>query len=224
MKYYKYFIISFLIIALDQFVKLWVHFTILPGEAGEIKMIGSWLKLHYILNEGMAFGLKLDTPYGKLILTLFRLIATAAIAYYIVYLVKKDNKTGLAWCVALVLAGALGNVVDSTFYGVFLDNAPKDAITPWFHGKVIDMIYVDIWQGFLPEWLPLIGGSHVALWPIFNIADASIFVGVFFMVIYQNRFFGKKEEVKESTENIENANLENQNPNTNSNTEIQTSL
>lgn len=218
MKYYKYFIISFAIIALDQFVKLWVHFNVLPGEAGEIKMIGNWLKLHYILNEGMAFGIKLDTPYGKLILTLFRLLATVAIAYYIIYLVKNNNKTGLAWCVALVLAGALGNVVDSTFYGVFLENnAPKDAITPWFHGKVVDMIYVDIWQGFLPEWVPLIGGSHLALWPIFNIADASIFVGVMFMVIYQNRFFGKKEEKQETT-NVETTNTENSNP------EIQTSI
>lgn len=205
MKYYKYFIISFLIIALDQFVKLWVHFNILPGEAGEIKMLGNWLKLHYILNEGMAFGIKLDTPYGKLILTLFRLIATVAIGYYIIYLVKKDNKTGLAWCVALVLAGALGNVIDSTFYGVFLENnAPKDAITLWFHGKVIDMFYVDIWQGYLPDWL---GGIHLALWPIFNVADASIFIGVMFMVIYQNRFFGTKEENKEEKP-IENSNSE----------------
>ncbi|TAE46609.1 MAG: lipoprotein signal peptidase [Cytophagales bacterium] len=205
MKYYKYFIISFLIIALDQFVKLWVHFNILPGEAGEIKMLGNWLKLHYILNEGMAFGIKLDTPYGKLILTLFRLIATFAIGYYIIYLVKNNNKTGLAWCVALVLAGALGNVVDSTFYGVFLENnAPKDAITPWFHGKVIDMFYVDIWQGYLPDWL---GGIHLALWPIFNVADASIFIGVMFMVIYQNRFFGTKEENKEEKP-IENSNSE----------------
>ncbi|TAG04920.1 MAG: lipoprotein signal peptidase [Cytophagia bacterium] len=205
MKYYKYFIISFLIIALDQFVKLWVHFNVLPGEAGEIKMLGNWLKLHYILNEGMAFGIKLDTPYGKLILTLFRLIATFAIGYYIIYLVKNNNKTGLAWCVALVLAGALGNVVDSTFYGVFLENnAPKDAITPWFHGKVIDMFYVDIWQGYLPDWL---GGIHLALWPIFNVADASIFIGVMFMVIYQNRFFGTKEENKEEKP-IENSNSE----------------
>lgn len=210
MKYYKYFIISFLIIALDQFVKLWVHFNILPGEAGEIKMLGNWLKLHYILNEGMAFGIKLDTPYGKLILTLFRLIATVAIGYYIIYLVKNNNKTGLAWCVALVLAGALGNVVDSTFYGVFLENnAPKDAITPWFHGKVIDMFYVDIWQGYLPDWL---GGIHLALWPIFNVADASIFIGVMFMVIYQNRFFGTKEENKEEK------------PIENSNSEVQTSV
>lgn len=210
MKYYKYFIISFLIIALDQFVKLWVHFNILPGEAGEIKMLGNWLKLHYILNEGMAFGIKLDTPYGKLILTLFRLIATVAIGYYIIYLVKKDNKTGLAWCVALVLAGALGNVIDSTFYGVFLENnAPKDAITPWFHGKVVDMFYVDIWQGYLPDWL---GGIHLALWPIFNVADASIFIGVMFMVIYQNRFFGTKEENKEEK------------PIENSNSEVQTSV
>ncbi len=214
MKYYKYFLISFLIIALDQSTKLWVHFNVLPGEAGEIKMIGNWLKLHYILNEGMAFGIKLDTPYGKLILTLFRLLATLGIGYYIIYLVNKNNKTGLAWCVALVLAGALGNVMDSTFYGVFLDNAPRESFTPWFHGKVIDMIYVDIWQGIIPDWVPLMGGSHMALWPIFNVADASIFVGVLFMVIYQNRFFGKKEEEKETNENS--------NPNPNS--EIQTSL
>jgi signal peptidase II len=195
MKYYKYFLLSFIIIAIDQFVKLYVHFNMLEGQAGEYKIIGNWLKIHYILNPGMAFGLKFDMYYGKLILTLFRLLATIGIGYYIYYLVKKNNTTGLAWCIALILGGALGNVIDSTFYGVFLqNNLPKDAPIAWFHGQVIDMIYVNIWEGRLPEWL---GGSHISLWPIFNIADASIFVGVMFIIIYQHRFFGKKQEKSE---------------------------
>lgn len=185
-KLYKYFLLSFAVIVLDQVVKLLVHYSMEPGLAGEIKILGSWLKIHYVLNPGMAFGLKLGSVYGKLILTLFRLLATVGIAYYMSLLVKRKAHTGLIWCVALILAGAVGNVLDSTFYGVFLNNAPVGSPTPWFHGQVIDMIYLDIWEGHLPKWM---GGQYYALWPIFNIADSSIFVGVAIILVMQRRFF-----------------------------------
>ena len=95
-----------------------------------------------------------------------------------------------------MLGGAIGNLIDSVFYGVLLDNAPYDAPTPWFYGKVIDMFYIDIWEGYLPDWIPFMGGSHMALWPVFNIADASIFIAICVIILYQKRYF-KKEEASE---------------------------
>lgn len=205
-KLYKYFLLSFAVILLDQAVKLLVHYNMDPGLAGEIKVLGSWLKIHYVLNPGMAFGLKLGSVYGKLILTLFRLVATVGIAYYMSLLVKRKAHTGLIWCVALILAGAVGNVVDSTFYGVFLNNAPAGSPTPWFHGQVIDMIYLDIWEGHLPKWM---GGQYYALWPIFNIADSAIFVGVAIILVMQRRFFKDAEEASKSDDSAKDSSKEN---------------
>src|SRR5690606_22959672 len=100
-------------------------------------------------------------------------------------------------CIAMILGGAIGNLVDSVFYGVWLNNAPYNASTPWFHGQVVDMYYFDIWEGYLPEWMPLWGGSYTALWPIFNIADAATFVGVAMILVFQSRFFPEKTENSE---------------------------
>jgi signal peptidase II len=90
----------------------------------------------------------------------------------------------------MILAGAVGNVIDSTFYGVFLNNAPYGSPTPWFHGQVIDMIFVDIWEGFIPEWVPVWGGQYYST-PIFNIADSCIFIGVCLILFFQRRFFSE---------------------------------
>ena len=191
-KYGIYFLIAFGVIFLDQFVKLLVHFNMEMGANGQIKLIGNWLKLHYILNPGMAFGLSIDATYGKLLLTLFRIVATILIAFYIKILVDKKRHTGFIICMSLILGGALGNVIDSTFYGVFLGNAPAGSPTPWFHGQVVDMIYVDIWEGILPEWIPLMGGKYYSFWPIFNIADSSIFLGVMTILFRNESFFKVK--------------------------------
>ncbi len=188
-KYSKYFFLTIGIIIIDQVVKLLVHNNMAPGSAGEIHVFGDWFKLHYILNEGMAFGIEFGSTYGKLGLSLFRIIAMAVIAVYLYKMAKKGLHSGLLWCVALILGGAIGNVIDSTFYGVLLDNASPDAITPWFHGQVVDMFYLDIWEGYVADWVPFWGGKKMALWPIFNIADASIFVGVAIILIFQKRFF-----------------------------------
>lgn len=193
MKITKFYLLSLFIIALDQVVKLLVHYNMEMGLAGQVPVFGEWFKLHYTLNPGMAFGMELGSDYGKLILTLFRLVAMVGIAYYLYYLAKKKVHVGLLWCIALILGGAIGNVIDSTFYGVLLDNAPYDASTPWFHGQVVDMFYIDIWEGRVADWVPIWGGEHMALWPIFNIADASIFVGVTIILIFQKRFFQEKE-------------------------------
>ena len=190
MKYLKYYLLSLAVIALDQTVKLLVYKNMDMGLMGQIPVFGDWFKLHYTLNPGMAFGMQLGSNYGKLILTVFRLFAMMGIGYYLFMLAKKGVHKGLLWSVALILGGAIGNVIDSSLYGVLLDNAPYGSSTPWFHGQVIDMFYIDIWEGRVPEWIPVWGGEYMALWPIFNVADASIFVGVAIILVMQNRFFG----------------------------------
>ncbi|QCR24001.1 lipoprotein signal peptidase [Pontibacter sp. SGAir0037] len=199
MKYWKYYLISVLVILIDQAVKLAVHYNMYPGEPGEIVLLGDWLKLHYTTNPGMAFGVELGSDYGKLVLTLFRLVATFGIGYYLYYLARHKAAIGLIWCIALILGGAIGNLVDSTFYGVFLGLQTDGSTTPWFHGEVIDMFYVDIWKGTIPHWVPLIGGSMTALWPIFNVADSAIFVGVLLILLNQKRFFAQEPEQKATT-------------------------
>lgn len=198
---FKYLLFSLLIIGIDQASKLLVHKYMEPGFAGQIPLIGDWLKLHYVLNPGMAFGMQLGHEYGKLFLTLFRLLAMGAIAWYLIQLARRGAESGLLWALAMILAGAVGNVVDSIFYGVFLDNAPYGSPTPWFYGQVIDMIFVDFWEGFIPDWMPLWGGQYYST-PIFNIADASIFIGVCIILIFQSHFF-KPHPSDESLEEVE---------------------
>lgn len=200
MKYLKYFGITLLVIIIDQAVKMWVHHGMDFGTAGQIKVLGDWFKLHYTTNPGMAFGMELGTEYGKMMLTSFRLVAMFGIGYYLYHIIKKQAHIGYTICIAMILGGAVGNLIDSVFYGVWLNNAPYNASTPWFHGQVVDMFYIDIWEGYIPQWVPLWGGSYTALWPIFNIADASIFVGVLIILIFQKRFFDhENEKVEEAT-------------------------
>ncbi|MCU0352947.1 MAG: lipoprotein signal peptidase [Cytophagales bacterium] len=213
MKYLKYFLLSLGVIVLDQAVKTVVHQNMYLGE--EIRVLGDWFKIHYTRNPGMAFGIVLDHEYGKLVLSVFRLLAMFGIGYYLYYLIKKQMHPGLLWCTALILAGAVGNVIDSTFYGKwfgFIAHTPNPnptlppvpPPTPWFHGEVVDMLYLDIWKGYLPEWLPLMGGEYYSLWPIFNIADASIFVGVAVILIMQRRFFAHPHETPQTSPNSTN--------------------
>lgn len=182
-----YLVFSLLLIAIDQASKLLVYKYMDPGFSGQIPLIGNWLKLHYVLNPGMAFGMQLGHEYGKLFLTLFRLVAMGAIGWYLIHLARSGASKGLLWALAMILAGAVGNVIDSTFYGVFLKNAPYGSPTPWFHGQVIDMIFVDFWEGFIPDWVPVWGGQYYST-PIFNIADSCIFVGVCSILIFQGSF------------------------------------
>lgn len=193
----KYLLFSLLLIGIDQASKLLVHKYMDPGFSGQIVLISDWFKLHYVLNPGMAFGMQLGHEYGKLFLTLFRLVAMGAIAWYMIGLAKRGAASGLLWALSMILAGAVGNVIDSTFYGVFLGNAPYGSPTPWFHGQVIDMIFVDFWEGFIPDWVPVWGGQYYST-PIFNIADACIFVGVCTILIFQSHFFTIAEEDQSS--------------------------
>ena len=186
---------ALLVIAIDQLSKWAVHTYMQPGMPGEVPVFGDWFKLHYTLNPGMAFGVELPPPYGKILLTSFRLVAVVGIMYLIRYYWKRHVAPGFLACIGLILGGAIGNLIDSIFYGIIYNNAPFGAPTPWFHGQVIDMLYADIYEGFLPASWPLVGGSHLSLWPIFNIADSAIFVGVVLILLNQNRFFNHEEAV-----------------------------
>ena len=194
----KYFLIALVVIIIDQIVKLVVYYNMDMGTQGQIMIFGQWFKLHYLTNPGMAFGMKLNFEYGKLILTVFRIGAMMAIGYYLYSLIQKEANSGLIICISLILGGAIGNLIDSVFYGIWFDNAPFDAPTAWFHGQVIDMFYIDIWEGYLPNWIPIIGGDYMALWPVFNIADASIFVAICFIIAFQKRYFKKEQEESET--------------------------
>ncbi len=193
MKIYKYFLIALGIIIIDQTSKLLVHQNMYIHE--EVNVIGEWFKLHYLLNPGMAFGIRWENEFGKLALTIFRIGAMIGIAYYLVRSVRKNSHAGFLVCLSLILGGAIGNVIDSTFYGVFLNNAPMESPTKWFHGQVIDMLYFPLFGFQIPEWVPLRGGTYFSFFdPVFNVADSSIFIGVASILIFQKKFFPHQEE------------------------------
>lgn len=187
MQHLKYYILSLSITLTDQLSKLLVHYNMELGES--IHVLGEWFQLHYVLNPGIAWGIEFDFLYGKLVLTLFRILAALGIAYYLYYLARRNTHKSILISLALILAGALGNVLDSTFYGVVLNIATENAFTPWFHGQVIDMFYFPIYYGTFPDWVPFWGSENFQFFrPVFNLADASIFIGVTFILVLQNKY------------------------------------
>ena len=136
----------------------------------------------------MAFGINFDFKYTKLILSLFRVIASIIIGYYLYLLISRKSNKMLLVCMSMILAGAIGNVIDSVFYGIIFDNAPLNSPFNLFYGQVIDMFYIDIWEGYIPSSIPILGGTYLSLWPVFNLADSYIFVGVAVLIIFQKNF------------------------------------
>ncbi|MBX2955625.1 MAG: lipoprotein signal peptidase [Cyclobacteriaceae bacterium] len=188
----RYFLLAFMIVVIDQTSKMLVFNNMYLHE--EINVIGEWFRIHYLLNPGMAFGIKWENEFGKLALTIFRIGAMFGISWYLWKMAERNMHSGFLWCMGLILGGAVGNVIDSTFYGVLLNNAPADAPTAWFHGQVIDMLYFPIFDFVWPEWVPFVGGRYFEFFsPVFNIADSSIFLGVVTILIMQKRFFKEKE-------------------------------
>lgn len=193
--YTKPFLVAAFVILADQIIKTWVRAHMYLGE--EIHLLGNRGMLHYTENNGMAFGMEFGGDFGKLVLTLFRIGAVVAIGYGLVYLIRHKYHRGLILNVALIFAGALGNIIDSTFYGIMYHYAPL------FHGRVVDMFYFPLLTGNFPSWVPVWGGQDFIFFrPVFNLADAAISVGVITILIYQKHYF--KHQVPEiSTPNSE---------------------
>lgn len=186
--YLKPFLIVVFIVLIDQIIKTWVRTNMYLGQ--DIHFLGDHGMLHYTENNGMAFGMELGGDFGKLVLTIFRIAAVIAIGYGLVYLIKHKYHRGLIMCVALILAGALGNIVDSTIYGVLYQHGQI------FYGRVVDMFYFPLFSGNFPQWVPIWGGQdYVFFRPVFNFADSAISVGVIAILIFQKRYF--KHEVPE---------------------------
>lgn len=186
--YTKPLIIIFLVLLADQILKTWVKTNMYLGQ--EFKILGDAFIIHFTENNGMAFGLEFGGEFGKLFLSLFRIVAVAGIGYGLHYLIQKKYHRGLILNVALIFSGALGNIIDSVFYGKIYDYAG------WFHGRVVDMFYFPIIEGVFPNWVPVWGGEDFVFFrPVFNIADTAISVGVIIILIFQKRYF--KEEIHE---------------------------
>jgi signal peptidase II len=187
-----------LVLFIDQLVKIEIKTTMTIGES--ITVFGNWFFIKFIENPGMAFGLDIPGKQGKPILTIFRIIAVIAIGWYLRELVRKQAKTGLVLCVALIFAGAMGNIIDSVFYGILFNEStyftiaqifPKNGgYGPVLHGRVVDMLYFPIIQGTYPKWFPVWHGQEFVFFrPIFNIADSSISIGIVSILLFQKSFF-----------------------------------
>jgi len=203
-----------LVLIADQALKFWIKTNMFLGQ--EFKVFDDWFIIHFTENEGMAFGLQLGGEYGKLILTVFRLFAVAAIGYFLYDLVRKKAHQGFIISISLIFAGAVGNIIDSVCYGVIFSESSQQVAElfpadggygTFLHGKVVDMFYFPLYKGYLPEWIPFWGGEYFVFFrPVFNVADASITVGVAIILIFQRRFFNdsfdepyKKDGDEEST-------------------------
>jgi len=194
-----------LILALDQGAKFWVKLNMILNT--RMQVAGDWFFIHFTENPGMAFGLEFGGEYGKLMLTSFRIVAVLGLIWYLRSQIIAGSRRGFIICLAMITAGAAGNIIDSIFYGkLFTDSVhhvaefmPEEGYASYFHGKVVDMIYLPIIETRLPEWL---GGSHFTFFrPIFNLADTSISLGVIFILLFQRRYFPKTESPKIQDEN-----------------------
>ena len=180
-------IIVSLVVLADQLLKTWVksHMFISQG----IKVAGNWFLLEFTENNGMAFGYEFAGEYGKIFLTLFRITAVFGIALLIRYCILNRYSPGFVVCLSLILAGALGNIIDSVFYGVIYGYAPL------LHGRVVDMLYFPIIQSHYPEWFPGSSGQKFTFFsPVFNLADSSISIGVLWILAFQKNYLKTRRE------------------------------
>lgn len=208
-------LIVILILICDQALKIWIKTNFYYGQ--EIMIFGDWARLHFLENEGMAYGARFhDLPligqfinpeFAKLALTLFRIFAVCFIIYMVKKMIEGNTKKGAIYCMALILAGAIGNIIDSIVYGKLFSESPRfsrevatmfppdGGYAGWFHGKVVDMFYLPIIQTKLPQWFPIGGGQPFEFFrPVFNIADASISIGIFVILLFYRGVFNTPEK------------------------------
>ncbi|MGB0404492.1 MAG: lipoprotein signal peptidase [Salibacteraceae bacterium] len=185
------------VIIIDQGSKIWVKTSMYLGQ--EFAVAGNWFFIHFTENNGMAFGMEFAGEYGKLFLTGFRILAVVGILYYLVKIIREGQPIGLVISIALVFSGALGNILDSVFYGVMFNDSYHQIATlgseaggysTWFYGKVVDMLYFPMVSGIFPDWMPIWGGEPFLFFrPVFNVADTAISTGVGMIVVFQKRYF-----------------------------------
>ncbi len=199
-----------IIIFIDQAIKFYIKLNYFIGE--EHLLLGAWARLHFVENEGMAWGLKFGGDFGKIILTLFRLVAVIWGSFLIKGFIEKKYHKGFIVCAALIYAGAVGNLIDSLFYGmIFEQSVPfttqvavflpsTGGYASFLHGKVVDMFYFPIVRdAHFPNWLPIWGGEEFEFFrPVFNFADAAISTGVICLFVFQGKFFADNPENQEA--------------------------
>lgn len=203
-KLLKVSLIVFIILFIDQFSKIWIKTNMTIGESIQIT---NWFYIYFVENPGMAFGMEL---FNKMFLTLFRAVAVVAIGYYVFYTIKKGFKFGFTIAVALIFAGALGNIIDCVFYGVLFSSSVGQVATflpegggyaPLFYGKVVDMLYFPLIDTTWPSWIPWIGGNSLTFFdPVFNIADSAICIGVFYILLFQRKYIMDSARKEDSNE------------------------
>jgi signal peptidase II len=210
------FIVALVVLA-DQALKIYIKTNFLLHSSQPV--IGSWFQLYFVENPGMAYGWKFGGNWGKMALTIFRLGAVVFGTWYLGSIIKKGYSKGFIICAALIYAGALGNLIDSCFYGLIFDKGmlfngqisdysyyeglarfSSHGYSSFLHGNVVDMLYFPIIRGHFPSWVPFFGGDDFEFFrPIFNIADASITTGVLTILVFQRKFFGHKQEKEHHT-------------------------
>ena len=196
------------VLVIDQIIKIWVKTNMFWHESIKIT---DWFYIYFTENNGMAFGMEI---FNKFFLTGFRVIAAIAITWLLVQYVKKNYKTGFLVCVSLILAGAVGNIIDCVLYGEIFSESTHSALatfvpfgegySEWFYGKVVDMFYFPLIETNWPEWMPFVGGEHFIFFsPIFNFADAAISCGIIALILFYGKYLNEimeetKEKVKEN--------------------------
>jgi signal peptidase II len=196
-------LILFILIA-DQVLKIWVKTNMVLGQ--DIPLFGSWGIIHFIENPGMAFGMEIGGKFGKLFLSLFRIVAIIGISWFLNRMINKESHWGFVLAMSAILAGAIGNMIDSAFYGMIVSEShiqpaimfpPGGGYSSFLHGRVVDMFYFPIIDTHFPDWSPIRAGDRFIFFsPVFNIADSAVSCGVISILLFQKKMFQVVDDIE----------------------------